>query len=77
MGSYINLRETKGQSRKLGFQLMKRYHPETLITSPARSGVKIKSEGKPLSRACCATGEAITFFPRFLPEGGCVTIAAT
>lgn len=47
------------------------------ITSPARKGVKIKSEGKPLSSACCATGEGITFLPLSLLEGGCVTIAAT
>lgn len=48
-----------------------------LITSPARTGVKIKSRGNPLSRACCATGEGITFFPRCLLEAGCVTTAAT
>lgn len=46
------------------------------ITSPAFTGVKIKSDGKPLSRACCATGEGITFLPLSLPEGGWVTIAA-
>lgn len=50
--------------------------PHAKITSPARAGVKIKSEGKPLSRACCATGEGITFLPLSLPEGGWVTIAA-
>lgn len=48
-----------------------------LVTSPAFTGVKIKSEGKPLSRACCATGEGITFLPLSLPEGGCVTMAVT
>lgn len=40
------------------------------ITSPAFTGVKIKSDAKPRSRACCATGEGITFLPLSLPEGG-------
>lgn len=47
------------------------------VTSPAFTGVNIKSGEKPLSRACCATGEGITFLPLSLPEGGWVTIAAT
>lgn len=48
-----------------------------LITSPARTGVKIKSLGNPLSRACIATGDCIVFFPLCLLEAGCVTTAAT
>lgn len=40
------------------------------ITSPAFTGVKIKSDGKPFSRACCATAEGITFLPLSLLEGG-------
>jgi hypothetical protein len=49
----------------------------TKITSPALSGVKIRSEGKPVSRANSATGEGINFLPLSLLAGGCVTIAAT
>lgn len=40
------------------------------ITSPAFTGVKIKSDGKPLSSACCATADGITFLPLSLLEGG-------
>lgn len=39
-------------------------------TSPALSGVRIRSEEKPLSRAYCATGEGISFLPLSLLEGG-------
>jgi len=37
----------------------------------------MRSEGKPLSRAYCATGEGKIFLPRSLLDGGCVTMPAT
>lgn len=46
-------------------------------TSLTRCGVKIRSFGKPWSKARTATGEGMSFLPLSLAEGGCVTIAAS
>lgn len=64
------------QQSSISESLILSHYATPEFTSPAFVGVKIKSGEKPLSRACCATGEGITFLPLSLPEGGWVTMAA-